>query len=82
MPYYFYSVTLINREKKPIMALVWNYVFRDPVTHNELKRLITVSPTKIGANQKNRSRSPEITRPFVHRRGALALKLRFFDCVK
>lgn len=50
--WYTYSATVINRDKKPIKAMLWNYVFRDPVTHDELKRHPHISFVKIGPNQK------------------------------
>ena len=50
--WYVYSATVINRDKKPIKAMLWNYVFRDPVTHNELKRHPHISAVKIGPNEK------------------------------
>ena len=35
---YNYSAELRNRGQKEIKALIWSYVFTDPVTHEELKR--------------------------------------------
>jgi len=50
--WYVYSATVINRDKKTIKVMLWNYVFRDPVTHNELKRHPHISSVKIGPNEK------------------------------
>jgi hypothetical protein len=61
--WYVYSATVINREKKPIKAMLWNYVFRDPVTHNELKRHPNISSVKIGPNQKKTLQFKRLSSP-------------------
>lgn len=61
--WYVYSATVINRDKKPIKAMAWNYVFRDPVTHNELKRHPNISSVKIGPNQKKTLQFKRLSSP-------------------
>jgi len=50
--WYVYSATVINRDRKTIKVMLWHYVFRDPVTHNELNRHPGFSRVEIGPDQK------------------------------
>lgn len=61
--FYVYSATVINRERKTIKAMLWNYVFRDPVTHSELKRHPRISWEKIGPNQKKTLQMKSLSSP-------------------
>ena len=49
---YVYSVEVLNNGRMEIKALKWDYVFNDPVTHDELKRLSGFGDTAIRASQK------------------------------
>jgi hypothetical protein len=49
---YVYSVEVLNNGRKEIKALKWDYVFSDPVTHDELKRLSGFGDAAIRASQK------------------------------
>lgn len=61
--WYVYSATVINRDPKTIKVMLWHYVFRDPVTHNELKRHPGFSRTKIGPNQKTTLQIKNLSSP-------------------
>src|ERR1041385_3052617 len=50
---YTYSTTIINRGQKDIKALAWDYVFRDSVTQEDLRRQMGFSATGVGRNQKS-----------------------------
>ncbi len=43
--------------------MLWNYVFRDPVTHNELKRHANISSVKIGPNEKKTLQFKRLSSP-------------------
>jgi len=49
---YVYSVEVLNNGRKEIKALKWDYIFSDPVTHEELKRLSGFGDAAIRPSQK------------------------------
>ena len=53
---YVYSAKILNAGPRDIQALSWDYLFSDPVTHDELKRETGFSVGKIQVNQKRKLR--------------------------
>lgn len=53
---YVYSIELSNNSAKAIKALAWDFVFTDPTTNTELRRVSLVNQQKIDAGQKKRLR--------------------------
>lgn len=51
---YVYSAEILNAGPGDINALSWDYLFTDPVTHDELKRQTGFSVGKIHLNQKKK----------------------------
>ena len=51
---YVYSAEILNAGSGDIQALSWDYLFTDPVTHDELKRQTGFSVGKIHVNQKKK----------------------------
>lgn len=51
---YVYSAEILNAGPGDINALSWDYLFTDPMTHNELKRQTGFSVGKIHVNQKKK----------------------------
>ncbi len=49
---YVYSIELSNNGAKAIKALAWDFVFTDPTSNSELRRLSLVNLQKIDAGQK------------------------------
>lgn len=51
---YVYSTEILNAGPRDVQALSWDYLFSDPVTHDELKRQTGFSVGKIHVNQKKK----------------------------
>lgn len=51
---YVYSAEILNAGPRDVQALSWDYLFSDPVTHDELKRQTGFSVGKIHINQKKK----------------------------
>jgi hypothetical protein len=51
---YVYSAEILNAGPGDIKALSWDYLFRDPATHDELKRQTGFFVGKIQVNQKKK----------------------------
>lgn len=69
--------------------MLWNYLFRDPLTHAELKRHPQLSPVKIGPNQKKTLQFKRLASPpmvvnaeVLNRQSSPFEEVITIDCVK